>query len=158
MNLYDLSCQMAQLQEMLETGSIDEQIYKDTIESLDVETKVTNICAAIRNLQGIAEMFKAEKDRLAARQQTAENGVKRLKESLLNYMLITDQKKIKKGLFSVSVGNSEKVIITNSKEIPEQYLIEQEAKVNLTEIKNAIKAGNKVSGATIETNSFLTIR
>lgn len=158
MNLYDLSCQMAQLQEMLETGSIDEQIYKDTIESLDVETKVTNICAAIRNLQGVAEMFKAEKDRLAARQQTAENGVKRLKESLLNYMLITDQKKIKKGLFSVSVGNSEKVIVTDLKEIPKQYLIEQEAKVNLTEIKSAIKAGNKVSGATIETNSFLTIR
>lgn len=158
MNLYDLSCQMAQLQEMLETGSIDEQIYKDTIESLDVETKVTNICAAIRNLQGIAEMFKAEKDRLAARQQTAENGVKRLKESLLNYMLITDQKKIKKGLFSVSVGNSEKVVVTDQKEIPKQYLIEQAAKVNLTEIKSAIKAGAEVPGATIETNSFLTIR
>lgn len=158
MDLYNLTGQMVQLQEMLSTGEINEEIYNDTLESLDVSQKVESICYVIRNLQADAEKFKAEKDRLAAKQQTAENSVKRLKESLLNHLLITEQKRVKSGLFSVSVGNSEKVVITNQKEIPKEFLIEQAAKVDVAGIKKAIKAGGAISGATIESNPFLTIR
>lgn len=158
MHLYELTGNILKLQEMLEAGQINEDVYNNTLESLDVSQKVESICYVIRNLQADAEKFKAEKDRLAAKQQTAENSVKRLKESLLNHLLITEQKRVKSGLFSVSVGNSEKVVITNQKEIPKEFLIEQAAKVDVAGIKKAIKAGGTIPGATVESNSFLTIR
>lgn len=158
MNLYALSCQMAQLQEMLETGVVDEKTYKDTLESLDIDQKVENICYMIRNLQGISEMFKAEKERLAARHQAAENGVKRLKESLLNYLQVTNQSKVKSGIFSVGIGSTEKVVVTDERKIPKEFLIEQQPKIDLAGLKKAIEEGEKFEGVTIESNQHVRIR
>lgn len=158
MSLYDITCQMAQLQEMLETGAINEEIYRDTIDSLDVETKVSNICAVIRNLQAETEMYKAEKDRLAAKQQATENGVKRLKESLLNYLQVTNQSKVKSGIFSVGIGSTEKVVVTDERKIPKEFLIEQQPKIDLAGLKKAIKEGEEFEGVTIESNQHVRIR
>lgn len=157
-SLYELTGQAIELQLLLESGEITEEAYNDTIESLGFENKVESICKVIRNLEAEAAAFKVEKDRLAERQKTAENGIKRLKESLLNYMLATNKTKVKEGLFSVRVGSSEKVVVTNQDKIPKEYLIEQQPKVDIAGIKKSLKEGEEFEGIEIEENSFVVVR
>lgn len=157
-SLYELTNAAVELEEMLMSGNIDETTYKYTIEGLDIETKIENICKIIRNLTAEAEMYKAEKDRLAERQKTAENGIKRLKESLLNYMLLTNQSKVKQGVFSVRVGSTEKVKVVEQDKIPKEFLIMQEPKIDLAGIKKAIKEGGEFEGVTIENSNHVRIR
>lgn len=157
-SLYELTNIAVELEEMLMSGDIDETTYNDTIEGLDIETKIENICKIIRNLTAEAEMYKAEKDRLAERQKTAENGIKRLKESLLNYMQMTNQNKVKQGVFSVRVGSTEKVKVVDQDKIPKEFLIMQEPKINLVDLKKCLKEGQKIEGIEIETNNHVVIR
>ena len=157
-NLYELTMEALELQRMLENGEIDEQVYSDTVESLDIDTKISSICSVIRNLEADVVAFKAEKDRLAERQKTAENGIKRLKESLLNYMQITNQSKVKQGVFSVRVNKSESVNIIDPLIIPTDYLKFTEPQVNKAEIKKALKNGEVINGAELIENSSVVIR
>lgn len=157
-NLYELTMEALELQRMLENGEIDEQVYSDTVESLDIDTKISSICSVIRNLEADVVAFKAEKDRLAERQKTAENGIKRLKESLLNYMQITNQSKVKQGVFSVRVNRSESVNITSLIDIPADYLKFKEPEVNKAELKKALKSGRNILGAELIENSSVVIR
>lgn len=158
MNLYTLTGAALELQNMLEIGEIDEEVYQDTLENLEIDKKIENICAVIRNLEAEAIAFKEEKDRMAARQKTAENGIKRLKISLLNHMTVTNQNKVKAGLFNISVGRTEKVIVTDQEQIPKEYLIPQESKVDLATIKKLLKDGETINGVTIESNNHIRIR
>lgn len=158
MNLYTLTGAALELQNMLEIGEIDEEVYQDTLENLEIDKKMENICAVIRNLEAEAIAFKEEKDRMAARQKTAENGIKRLKISLLNHMTVTNQNKVKAGLFNISVGRTEKVIVTDQEQIPKEYLIPQESKVDLATIKKLLKDGETINGVTIESNNHIRIR
>lgn len=158
MNLYTLTGAALELQNMLEIGEIDEEVYQDTLENLEIDKKMENICAVIRNLEAEAIAFKEEKDRMAARQKTAENGIKRLKTSLLNHMTVTSQNKVKAGLFNISVGRTEKVIVTDQEQIPKEYLIPQESKVDLATIKKLLKDGETINGVTIESNNHIRIR
>ena len=157
-SLYELTGSAFELQMLLESGDIDEDTYKDTIESLDIETKIENICRVIRNLTAEAEAYKAEKDRLAERQKTAENGIKRLKDSLLHYMLTTEQTKVKQGVFSVRINRTASVNITDPLVIPPDYLKFSEPTINKAEIKKAIKEGKQISGAELVENSSVVIR
>lgn len=158
MNLYTLTGVALELQNLLESGEIEEDVYQDTLENLDIDKKIENICAVIRNLEAEAVAFKEEKDRMASRQKTAENGIKRLKESLLNHLTVTNQNKVKSGVFSVSVGSSEKVIVKDQKQIPSEFLIPQEAKIDLATIKKLLKGGEVIDGVTIESSNYIRIR
>lgn len=158
MNLYTLTGAALELQNLLEAGEIEEDVYQDTLENLDIDKKIENICAVIRNLEAEALAFKEEKDRMASRQKTAENGIKRLKESLLNHLTVTNQNKVKSGVFSVSLGSSEKVIVTDQKQIPSEFLIPQEAKIDLATIKKLLKNGEDIDGVTIESSNYIRIR
>ncbi len=90
------------------------------------------ICDPIRELEADAEKFKKEKDRLAARQKTAENGVKRIKSSIIDFMLATGTQKSKAGVFEVALSSSKAVVINNEADIPTRFLIEQPAKIHQT--------------------------
>lgn len=158
MNLYTLTGAALELQNLLEAGEIEEDVYQDTLENLEIDKKIENICAVIRNLEAEALAFKEEKDRMASRQKTAENGIKRLKESLLNHLTVTNQNKVKSGVFSVSLGSSEKVIVTDQKQIPSEFLIPQEAKIDLATIKKLLKNGEDIDGVTIESSNYIRIR
>lgn len=158
MNLYELTANAAYLQQLLEDGDIDEQTFNDSIESLMIDNKVENICKVIRNLEAQAAAFKEEADRLAKKQKTAENGVKRLKESLVNFLLTTNSKKINAGLFTVSLGSSKSVELVEDGAIPECYLTPQPPKVDKTGIGAALKAGKEVPGAALKESYHVRIK
>ena len=157
-SLYELTGAALELEELLRNESIDAQTYQDTLDSLGQETKIESICYVIRNLQAEADMFKAEKEKMNARQKTAENGVTRLKDSLLNYLTVTNQSKVKSGLFNVSVGKTESVSVIDLDKIPKEYLIPQADKVDVATIKKILKSGEEIPGAELSENQHVRIR
>lgn len=157
-SLYELTNDALALQEMLESGEIDEQTFNDTIEALDVDTKIENICKMIRNLEADATAYKAEKDRLAAKEKSANNAVDRLKENLLNHLLTLDKKKANAGTFTVSVGKSKSLNVIYEDMLPEQFFIPQPPKIDKTGITKAIKAGENIVGAELVEKPYVTIR
>ena len=138
-SLYELTNDALALQEMLESGEIDEQTFNDTVEALDVDTKIENICKMIRNLEADATAYKAEKDRLAAKEKTANNAVDRLKENLLNHLLTLDKKKVSAGTFTVSVGKSKSLNVIYEDMLPEQFFIPQPPKIDKVGITKMVR-------------------
>jgi hypothetical protein len=159
MNLYELTANAAYLQQLLEDGDIDEQTFADSIESMMIDDKIENICKVIRNLEAQAAAFKEEAERLTKKKQTAENGVKRLKESLVNFMVTTrNTGKITAGLFTVSLGSSKSVEVLDETALPECYLTPQPPKVDKTSIGAALKAGMDVPGAQLKETNHIRIK
>lgn len=159
MNLYELTATAAQLQALLEEGDIDEQIFADSLEALMIDEKVESVCMVIRNLEAQASVFKEEEQRLAKKRTTAENGVKRLKESLQNLMETTNRKKLTAGLFTLSLGTSAgSVKLLDEAALPACYLTPQPPKVDRTAIAAAIRAGQEVPGAALEKSSYVKIK
>ena len=158
MTLYELTQDVLALQSLLEEGEIDEQVFRDSVESMGVDVKIENICKMMKNLEAKAAAYKQEIDRMTARKKTLENGVQRLKDSLMLHMTAVNAKKVETGLFTVSVGSSKSVSIWDETMLPEEYLIPQPAKVQKTEIAKALKSGEEVPGAELVENAYVTIR
>lgn len=157
-SLYELTQQAMHLQDMLEAGDIDQEILDDTLESLEVDTKIENICKVIRNLEAQSKACKEEEDRIAAKRKTAENGVKRLKDSLLLYLTATNQPKVEAGLFKVSKGTSKSVAILDENRIPVEYRVAQPDKIDKRAIADALKSGFEIDGAELSESNYVTIR
>lgn len=158
MNLYEINGAVAQLAEMLEEGEIDEQTYADTVASLGGSLAVEEVLKAIRNKQGDIELFKEEAERFTEKKRKAEASVEGLKRLLMDYLNITNQKKLNTGLFCVSKGSSKSASITDESLIPKEFLIEQPAKIDKKAILVALKSGEEVKGAELKESEFLTIR
>ena len=158
MTIYELTEQAAQLYALLESGEIDEQIFNDTLEAMGAEEKIKNVCYVIKQLEADAKMLKEEKDKLAAKQQTAENGAKRLRAKLLDFMNITNSKKAKVDIFTLNVVETKSVNITDESKIPAIFLIEQPPKIDKTAIKKAIAEGETVAGAEIQINEGVRLK
>lgn len=156
-NIYELTAQAAMLQQLLEAEEIDEQTYNDTLEAMEVSEKVQSICCVIKNFEAQAEAVKAEKDRLAKKQKAAENAAKRLKDSLIYHLQMTNQAKVKTTLFNVSLTSSKSLKVVDETMIPQEYLIPQPDKVDIAGMKKAIKDGAEIFGVEFEENPSLRI-
>ena len=77
---------------------------------------------------------------------------------LLTYLKITNQKKLKTDLFSVTQAASKSVSITDESVIPAKFLIAQPAKLDKKAILAELKAGEIVEGATLTENEYLMIK
>ena len=157
-SLYELTQDVLYLQELLESGEIDEQVYADSVESMCVDGKIENVCRVVRNLEAKATAYKAEIDRMTARKKTVENGVKRLKDSVLAYMLTANVEKLDAGVFNLSVGTSKSVAVWDKARLPEEYLLPQEVKVDKIALGKALKAGEVIDGAELVESTHLKMR
>lgn len=105
MNLYELTDEYLQLQQMLEDPEIDSQVITDTLEAVEgeIEIKADNYAKVIRNMEGSIAAIKVEQERLAAKKNLLESGIKRLKENLQETMIATGKRKLKTDLFSFNI-------------------------------------------------------
>ena len=156
--LYEMTQQATALYEMLQAEEIDEQTFNDTLEALGTGEKVESYCKVIKQLQSDVDMFKSEIDRLTARKKTTENGIDRMKNALLAFLKFSGQDKVKAGSFAVSTATTQAVQITDEKAIPCAFLVEQPPKIDKIGIKNALKAGEEISGAELINNVGVRIR
>lgn len=138
----------------LETGEIidTEQLDKLTMER---EAKLENVACWIKELKAEAEALKAEKMAFAKRQQVAENKMESLKKYLA-YAL--DGQAFKTTRASVTFRKSQVVEIADIYKLDENYLKYKEPEADKTAIKEALKAGQTVAGATLVENTSVIIK
>ena len=138
----------------LETGEIidTEQLDKLTMER---EAKLENVACWIKELKAEAEALKAEKMAFAKRQQVAENKMESLKKYLA-YAL--DGQAFKTVRASVTFRKSQAVEIADIYKLDENYLRYKEPEADKTAIKEALKAGQTVAGATLVENTSVIIK
>ena len=137
-----------------ETGEI---IDIEAFESLQMErdAKIENIALYIKELRAEAEALKAEKFAFAERQKVAENKVESLK-NYLAYALKGQAFKSTKAV--VSFRKTQQVDIPDIYKLDENFLRYKEPEADKTAIKEAIKAGQIVKGATLIENTSVIIK
>lgn len=158
MKLYEISETARKLQELLEAGEIDEQTVADTMEAIGAEEKLESYCCVQKNLEAEVAAYKAEIERMTARKQSLEKQIDRLKAAQVTFMEATGQKKAKAGTFTLSLRESEAVCVTDESEIPAAFWKPQPAKLDKAAVKAALKAGEAVAGAALQTNTYLFVR
>lgn len=152
MNLYELTGQFLELQEIMESGEYDDQVINDTLESLnfEIEEKADNYARIIRNFTGEIEAMKAEEKRLADRRKSLEKNVERLKDNLKSSMIATGKTKFKTELFNFSIakngGALPVVVDVPTDDLPDDLVIVSE-KPDLKAITAYIKETGDLSYA-----------
>ena len=137
-----------------ETGEIIDYEKLDELQ-IERETKIENVACWIKDLKAEAEALKAEKMAFAERQKVAENKMESLKKYLA-YAL--DGKAFKTTRASVTFRKSQAVEIADIYKLDENYLRYKEPEADKTAIKEAIKAGKTVAGATLVENTSVIIK
>lgn len=144
----------------LETGEI---IDIDKLNELQIErdAKIENVTLWIKDLKAEAEAIKAEKQKLAERQKSAENKAESLKKWLA-YAL--GGEKFKTAKCSVSFRNTETVEVTAEglenlmRGGNDELLTYKAPEPNKTAIKQAIKDGLNVAGVQLVQNVSTIIK
>lgn len=138
----------------LETGEIiDEQMLNSL--QMERDAKIENVACWIKDLKAEAEALKAEKQAFEKRQKVAENKMESLKKWLA---FALDGQAYKSVRASVSFRATESVDIPDIYKLDENFLRYKEPEANKTAIKEAIKAGQKVAGATLVKNTSVIIK
>lgn len=168
MTLYELTGAMLDIYErMSEQPPEDpqeretwEQALNDTLAMLadDFCDKADGYGRVLKQLKAEADAVKAEKMRLARRQQGLENNIERMREAMKCAMLLSDQKRVKTELFTFSVGlRQELVIDAETKDIPDD-LLRIKAEPDKDKIKAYLKENPEATFAHFAPTHTLTIR
>ena len=147
-------------------GEISEDIEAQLIENeSNLSSKLDGYQKFSTYLNGQVEYLKSVEEQYTKRRKTIENSIKRLRERMLNAMLVTGNDKIKTTEHNYSVSESEKWIINNdvmNDEIKlgmiEDGLGENVFKTKLSEIKSKYKNDKVPDWIIIEKNKFLRIK
>lgn len=159
--LYELTGDILRLYNMLEEDEIDEEVFNDTLESLELELedKADGYAKIIAALNNDVSAMDFEIKRLTERKRTVNNHIKNLKKNLEQSMIVTGKKKFKTSLFSFNIQkNPPRLVIDDEMAIPDEFLIEVEPKVDTALIKEAIKNGKEYEWAHMEQTEGLRIR
>ena len=163
-NIYELTNEFALLWDLMESGELEDEVLLGAFDVAkeDLAIKLEGYCKFIKNLESDIQGLKAEEERLNARRKTMENTVTRCKEAMKIALNTVGEKKIPCGSFVVPVQNSTPSVVLDEsylENIPEEYLVPQEPKVDKKKIKADIDAGKNLDGiAHLETNTSLRIR
>ena len=163
-SLYELTSDYMELLELAEDPDTDPQAFADTLEGIDgaIEDKADNYAKVIRTLEADAAACDAESKRLRNKTQTIKNNIKRMKSALQFAMQMTGKTKFKTALFTFGIRkNPASVVIdaANVRDFPEQYIIESEPILDKWALKDALKAGEDLTGLChLEQSESLSIR
>lgn len=143
--LYEISADIIRVIDLFENEEIDEDIARDTLESLkfDLENKAVAYCKAMKNLESDREAIKSEIERLNGRVKSIDRTIERMKNNLYNAMVATNTNKIKSDLFSLTIANRAPQLPQNLDDynIPAEYYIEQPPKIDRKKLLSDIKVG-----------------
>ena len=155
-----------ELQLLDSDGELSKDIEKLIVENdLDLSDKLDGYEKFSRYLSSQVDYLKAAEEHYNKRRKVLENSIRKLKERMLNAMMITGKEKIKTIEFNFSIGESEKwkldleVLNEEDKEkLIKDGLAEKIFKANISEIKNQYKDIDIPNWLTIEKNKFLRVK
>ena len=130
-----------------------------TINKEQLQSKSIDYSYVIKQLDSDCEQIDAELKRLQQLKKVRTNLAERLKDTISNAMNLYEVEKIETPLIKLSFRNSESVEITNEKQLDACFIVTKTVtSFDKKAIKDAIKNGVLVEGATISYNKNLQIR
>ena len=169
-NIYELTGEFLKFSEIASSGELTEEqseMLNDALANLkeDIEYKLEGYCKVRANFKADIEALKAEEKRLADKRKSLENRVKSMENAMRDAIVAVkpaDDLKVKTPLFSINVQNNPESVVMDVEGtdlIPEEYLKFKEPEVNLTKIKEDIKAGKDLSAlAHLERTQSVRVR
>lgn len=160
MKLYELTQNYLNLLNLLENPDVPKDMIENALEEVggDITEKVENTVKVIKTLENEVEAHKKEMDRLTGNKRTLENRISYLKDNLEGNLRLVGVKEVKTGLFTVSIKkNPQSVKIIDLKAIPKDYIKTTET-VDKVKLKEDLKNGFEINGATLERTESLKIR
>jgi len=128
-NIYELTNEFMDLQEMIESGEYDEDILSDTLESIDyeIELKAEGYAKVIKNIESDISGIDAEIKRLQDKKASYKASCDKLKANLKEAMMITGKTKFKTDLFSFNIakngGKLPLAIYCEDEELEDEFVI-----------------------------------
>lgn len=138
----------------LETGEV---IDGEQLEALQMERqrKIEGVALWYKNLCSDAAAYKAEKDAFAAKEKAAKQQAERLKQWLADAL---QGEKYKTPRVSVSFRSSSSVVVEDVLSLPPRFVKFKDPEPDKIAIAAAIKAGEEVSGAHMESKQSISIK
>ena len=151
-SLYTLTNDFIKVLNMLNDEDADEEMIKDTLESidLDIEEKADNYAKIIKDLESKRDARKLEAKRLTDSARTLDNRITFLKQNLFYSMKAINKTKFTTDLFSFNIAkNGGKRTLTIDGEVPEEYIriVKEEDK---DKIREALENGIELTFAHLE--------
>ena len=151
MNLYELSQEFKQLQELdIDTSS---QLYIDTLESLTIplENKAQNIVKLTKSWESNISAIDNEIKRLQERKKVQQNKIDRLRNYLRDNMESCGIDKIECEYFTITLKKAgQPVVIIDDESLIDEAFKKVSVSIDKVALKNALKSGDIVKGAHLE--------
>lgn len=152
MKLYEIANNYQQVLQLAESGELDEQTAKDTLESISGEftDKARNCMMIVRQLESDSAGIKAEIDRLKSLQAQTDKAAESLKDYIKFGMESVGSDKLDLGIFKLTLKAASKAVeIFDESALPQDYfvVVPETKKPDKTLISKAIKDGFEVPGA-----------
>lgn len=137
-----------------ETGEV---IDIEQLQALQMEReqKIESVALWYKNLISDAAQYKAEKDAFAEKERAAKAKAERLKEYLTDAL---QGDKYKSTRVNISYRKSERVIVDDVLQLPPRLVKFADPEPDKAAIKQAIKAGEAIDGAHIESAQSTIIK
>jgi hypothetical protein len=159
--LYEIGAEIQDLLWLMAEGEIEESLFNEFLEdvSADFSKKSANVASFFLSLESQAQEIKIAEQRMNARRKSLEKNAKKLRDYLLTQMQLINMKEINTPEFLIRIRNNPpRVDIVSEAIIPDDFKEEVSTiRIDKTSIKEAIKAGNPVPGATLTQNQRLHV-
>ena len=165
MKLYELTADYVSILEAIENGDIPEEAIADTLDAItgEINEKADSIACVLKNLDAEISAIKAEEDRLAYRRKAKQAAYERLETYISETLRSANIDKLETARNKITFRRSEKVFC--SEEFL-QYAIETRSdlltypspKPSLSAIKDALKQGEDIPGAMLQTSYNIQIK
>ena len=152
MNLYNITKNLTQLNQMIEDGVDPEQLeeaFNDVEEAF--EDKAKSVLFVLKNMQANIDSVKSEEDRLKKKRAMIERQYSGLKEYLMLNMVELGLGKIDNGVLKASLTKPKPMLVVTQEGIVSDLYKREKTTVSIDKKKmlDDLKDGKKVAGAEI---------
>lgn len=167
LTLYQVAAEYRDAANTLAELDLDEQTVADTLESMngDLTLKSQNVAFVVRNLESAAEQITVAIEAMKARAEALQKRAERVREYLLQNMMMAGVQKIECPYFKLAVReNPPKVVVDDEKQIPASYMTDPvpppppPSRPDKKLIAQALKDGHDVPGCRLERGKRLEIK
>lgn len=158
--LYHITSEQLRINELLEEsgGELTPEIEEALVlNEHNFVTKSEGYIQTIAKYQALVDAADNIIKEAQRKKRVFDNISKRLKERLQAAMIIMGRDKVEVGIHTLSLRNSVAVNITEESKIPNEF-IKVETSVDKMKVKEALKRGELIPGAELQTNQSIQIR
>lgn len=157
MNLYELTNDLNELDNLLETNEQVEEI-KEIIYN-EIKNKSDNIVKLIKNTESDINTIENEVKRLQELKKIKQNKIMNIKKYTLECLKQANLKKVEGAVGRVSIRRNAPSVIITDDFCDDRYIkIEEIAKIDKNAIKEDLKNGAVIEGAYLESTESITIK